>query len=819
MNSYKEVSQKTFVRPGCEDIGVEQLPSKVILVSKDDTAVSTERLPGNIFLLASKDSVKESLSSQTGSTTRNSSTPKQPFSSSRQEENGSASKASMRRSDRPHNPRSESLTVTFDSDFTVTDESNGVGKPPINIKTPKSNGKVDDHNDFIPIEIDIEQPSKPRTREEDFTNDPHPALETPLLYFLLRPFPRLLSAIQAFYNLRWDISYPLQNRIPCSGQLRKINVILTWGELFLLLPFFVLMIAATIYSVVDPSVSISGHTARTPLIFCFVTAMKNNFLTFFLGMPVERAIKYHKLSARLAYLNGLVHTFVAFKHPVTTDSSSNFFYFLFQDQVNIGGTMLVFFMTGMIITALPYIRRKLFELFYFIHIIFEVVMMICAFYHTGFLVPLLGGLTWGLDLVVRKVYMPFFRYPRKATLQIISDSVVELSFSKNDGFDFNPGQYIYIAVPKLGYLEWHPFSLSSSPQQKMVTLHIRKAGGWTNALYDMAKKQAEIDFLMEGPYGSVGVDLTNPYKYQNVMLFSGGIGVTPIQSLCNSLMYEHNHGMRKLKKLSFVWIERDPIVIPEVDVVRRETIRQRDSSDLDLEEGSDGGGPDKKPHGKNTDAAKHSALGNTPRSGADGATDFAAQLLAMVPQSLLTDDQLAQCYSSSESDLLDDTLHATIHDTAHDTEATSETPWAETVLQHPQNNRRQSRRVSFKIEGKHPSWRAGEERSYDKSFLDHAFQNNKSNESPIDLQVYLTNKNVSRATKKHMSQMPFVHFNRPDIQSLFYSARREALHNGHQARIAVCVCAPQRIVDLCRKACAKYSDRYVAFDFHYEVFE
>ena len=70
-----------------------------------------------------------------------------------------------------------------------------------------------------------------------------------------------------------------------------------------------------------------------------------------------------------------------------------------------------------------------------------------------------------------------------------------------------------------------------------------------------------------------------------------------------------------------------------------------------------------------------------------------------------------------------------------------------------------------------------------------------------------------------MSQIPFVHFDRPDIPSLFHSARREALHNGHQARIAVCVCAPQRIVDLCRQACAKYSDRYVAFDFHYEVFE
>jgi hypothetical protein len=69
-----------------------------------------------------------------------------------------------------------------------------------------------------------------------------------------------------------------------------------------------------------------------------------------------------------------------------------------------------------------------------------------------------------------------------------------------------------------------------------------------------------------------------------------------------------------------------------------------------------------------------------------------------------------------------------------------------------------------------------------------------------------------------MAQMPFVKLGRPDIKNLFHQARHDALRHGH-ARVAVCVCAPSRIVNLCRKACAKYSDRYVAFDFHYEVFE
>jgi hypothetical protein len=43
--------------------------------------------------------------------------------------------------------------------------------------------------------------------------------------------------------------------------------------------------------------------------------------------------------------------------------------------------MLMFFTTGKIVTALPQIRRKLFELFYYVHISFAMLMMACAYYH------------------------------------------------------------------------------------------------------------------------------------------------------------------------------------------------------------------------------------------------------------------------------------------------------------------------------------------------------------------------------------------------------------------------------------------------------
>ena len=127
-----------------------------------------------------------------------------------------------------------------------------------------------------------------------------------------------------------------------------------------------------------------------------------------------------------------------------------------------------------------------------------------------------------------------------------------------------------------------------------------------------------------------------------------------------------------------------------------------------------------------------------------------------------------------------------------------------------------SKRVSVNVETPNLSWCAGQERSSDQSFLDHTFP---TSNSPVDLQVYVTDMDVSEATKQRMSQMPFIHFGRPDIKNLFRQARLQALHSQQQNHIAVCVCAPKRIVQLCRKACAKYSDGRVTFDFHYEVFE
>jgi predicted ferric reductase len=142
---------------------------------------------------------------------------------------------------------------------------------------------------------------------------------TPPLYFLLHRFPLLKEAIKYFYYARWSILQVLQRKLPfSSSMLRKANIFLTIADLISMIPLLAMLILGIVYSFVLPSVSISGHAARTPLILAFMTAMRNSPLTLLFGIPFERAIWYHKWLARIAYVNGFFHTYVCFVHPISS---------------------------------------------------------------------------------------------------------------------------------------------------------------------------------------------------------------------------------------------------------------------------------------------------------------------------------------------------------------------------------------------------------------------------------------------------------------------------------------------------------------------
>ena len=78
---------------------------------------------------------------------------------------------------------------------------------------------------------------------------------------------------------------------------------------------------------------------------------------------------------------------------------------------------------------------------------------------------------------------------------VLPSKVVNLVIKRPPNFNFKPGDYVYLNVPSIANFEWHPFTISSAPEQTdTLSLHIRAVGQWTRSLYEyFEQEQARLE--------------------------------------------------------------------------------------------------------------------------------------------------------------------------------------------------------------------------------------------------------------------------------------------------------------------------------------
>lgn len=104
--------------------------------------------------------------------------------------------------------------------------------------------------------------------------------------------------------------------------------------------------------------------------------------------------------------------------------------------------------------------------------------------------------------LVRDVMVPdFFSGKSWVTTGVVLPSrVVSLVIKRPPHFAFKPGDYIFINIPHIATFEWHPFTISSAPEQTdTISLHIRVVGHWTSKLYEYFEaEQKRLECAMHG---------------------------------------------------------------------------------------------------------------------------------------------------------------------------------------------------------------------------------------------------------------------------------------------------------------------------------
>ena len=84
------------------------------------------------------------------------------------------------------------------------------------------------------------------------------------------------------------------------------------------------------------------------------------------------------------------------------------------------------------------------------------------------------------------------------------------------------GQYVFLNVPAISPLEWHPFSISSPPSALFRSFHIRDMGEgtFTRKLRHIAQKDSEQDdeFPLKATDAGLVLSGTSIFFFQSVSL-------------------------------------------------------------------------------------------------------------------------------------------------------------------------------------------------------------------------------------------------------------------------------------------------------------
>jgi ferredoxin-NADP reductase len=138
-------------------------------------------------------------------------------------------------------------------------------------------------------------------------------------------------------------------------------------------------------------------------------------------------------------------------------------------------------------------------------------------------------------VVVFRAGRPLFKFARHRfridSVVAESDDVtsVYLSGRRLQRFSFRAGQYANVAFLTKDLLAPHPFSFSAAPNGRFLRISIKAVGDFTRRIRHLTPGAFAV---LEGPLGAF--TLGNPVT-QKFLMVAGGIGITPIRALIESL--------------------------------------------------------------------------------------------------------------------------------------------------------------------------------------------------------------------------------------------------------------------------------------------
>ncbi|NXY01150.1 NOX5 oxidase, partial [Pteruthius melanotis] len=340
-------------------------------------------------------------------------------------------------------------------------------------------------------------------------------------------------------------------------------------------------------------------------------------------LPLELHVRAHELAGYLVLALATAHSAAHLAHGGLAQGPGQVALgeFLWRARPGAGGVAgtapqtglaLLALLLAMLVCSSPCVRRGgHFEVFYWSHLCYISVWLLLLLhgphFWKWFLIP---GSLFFLEKVLGWAWRQAGDL-RILEANLLPSKVTHLVIQRPKSFRFQPGDYVFLNIPAIAAYEWHPFSISSAPEQpETLWLHIRALGQWTNKLYEYFQ-QLELHGPEPNPTGkswrerrsrhweqlldlslnlrvSLSLDLSQCYLdgpygtpsrrifvSEHAVLIGAGIGITPFASILQSIMFRYRRRKQScpschfswceerrdeemtLRKVDFIWITRD----------------------------------------------------------------------------------------------------------------------------------------------------------------------------------------------------------------------------------------------------------------------
>jgi len=268
----------------------------------------------------------------------------------------------------------------------------------------------------------------------------------------------------------------------------------------------------------------------------------------------------HQVLGRIVFLLFALHGVFYFNFFVL----SGFLAKRIKDWDVIWGLISLILFSTISTTALAFVRRRNYRVFYISHIAIANIIILPLWLHVSHL------RIFVYEIILVEALHIAFRALRLKTHQgtirlLPGTNLVQLRIPLEEGnsaLKWRPGQHVYLSRPWMKGLRPslyspNPFTIASIPSlDKELLLVARTLGGNTKYLADLARTLAQggsgvpmlptaggdipiIPIALEGPYGA-STRLPDLSDYDRVLFVAGGVGATFIMPLYRSISNLHD---------------------------------------------------------------------------------------------------------------------------------------------------------------------------------------------------------------------------------------------------------------------------------------